>query len=109
MNEKIIFLCFSIIGLLLINFFNPLNEFKEKTIKQAIEDCEGKVKIKGTIVKSFISKKGKNIALIKQENSTALAVLKTHYLENQNITLYAHLSKYKNSCWFFSEKVIIND
>jgi|GEM_PF-5722993 len=105
MKAELILISFSIIGLLLINFFQPQNKYIEKNIKQIKQDCTGFVKTKGNLIKTFVSKKGAKIGVLKQQDETIMLVLNKFYFTAQNITIYATASKNGDQCWLFTKKL----
>ncbi len=102
--EQLILFSFSITGILLINFFQPQSKYIEKNISEVNKDCQGFVKIKADLIKTFISKKGAKIGVFK-DNETILAVLDNFYYPSKNLTVYATASKNGNQCWLFVKKI----
>ena len=105
MKTELILISFSIIGLLLINLFQPQNKYAEKTIKQVKQDCTGFVKIKANLTKTFVSRKGAKIGILKQQKETIMIVLDNFYFPTQNAVAYATASKNGEQCWLFVKKL----
>ena len=103
--EELILFSFSIAGILLINFFQPQSRYIEKSIQEVNQDCNGFVKIKANLIKTFVSKKGAKIGIFKQENNSILAVMDNFYYPSRNVTAYATASRNGQQCWLFVKKI----
>ncbi len=69
--------------------------------------CKGRVKLKTTIVKTFVSKKGNYIGVSKE----GVLVLLNNYpvLSGDTVVIYGKAEKFNSTCWIFPEKVKVVD
>lgn len=100
--KKIIIICFvfAIIGLFLSYFSEPEQIFSD------FEKCEGKVKTQGTLIKTFFSKNGNNIGILKTINGkTVFIALDYSFSKGDELRVYANAENFSGQCWLFPEVV----
>ncbi len=81
--------------------------FLSSTKYTEFSSCTGKIKLKTTIVKTFVSKKGNYIGVSKE----GVLVLLNDYpvLSGDMVLIYGRAEQFNSTCWIFPEKVMVVD
>jgi hypothetical protein len=69
--------------------------------------CTGKVKLRTTILKIFVSKKGNYIGVSKE----GILIFLNDYpvFSGDTVLIYGRAQKLNSTCWIFPDKVIVID
>lgn len=104
MNARTL-LIFSVIGLALVYFFAPGNEYKKVSAAELRSDCTGAVEIEAYLARTFYSQKGSYIGVLDGE---ILVLLKNESaIGGINITVRGKANIYRGQCWVFADEVAL--
>lgn len=69
--------------------------------------CDGHIKLRTTIIKTFVSKKGNFIGVSKEG---ILVFLNEHFVvSGDNVEIYGRAERFNSTCWIFPDKVRVVD
>lgn len=105
-KSTLLALTISIVGLVVLQTTQGTT-YEKKTIEKLLENCDGKVEIRGQLTNTFHSKKGNYIGIIKEKQSEVPLLIEEEELEiGEELTIKGEASEYREGCFLFPEKVI---
>lgn len=104
-SSILITLTIAISGLIILQLL-PGHQYQQKTLKRVKENCEGKIKAKGTVIKSFQSEKGNRIGIISGKDAQSLLMLEERPVyPGDRVEIKGRASKYRKQCFIFPDRL----
>lgn len=98
MNINLFLFSAAVLGIVLIYFFSPQNDF--------LASCNGDVKANGTLVKTFFSKNKNVVGIFKSSDKEFLVNLDEFVDTPKNAEISGRASNYNDACWIFPDEII---